>query len=132
MHELFISYCRHDLGAANALADTFSKAGLSVWMDRKGVQEGAAFDTQIEEAIAARLSLRPMPSLSCKQVFHCRAVGCFIFMSARCSWSHAAVRTGARAFTERHSRQSSAMILHSLEPSAMADLNRRLKVATPR
>ncbi len=52
MHELFISYCRHDLGAANALADTFSKAGLSVWMDRKGVQEGAAFDTQIEEAIA--------------------------------------------------------------------------------
>lgn len=52
MHELFISYCRHDLDAANALADTFSKAGLSVWMDRKGVQEGAAFDTQIEEAIA--------------------------------------------------------------------------------
>ena len=52
MHELFISYCRHDLAAANALADTFSKAGLSVWMDRKGVQEGAAFDTQIEEAIA--------------------------------------------------------------------------------
>ena len=59
MHELFISYCRHDLGAANALADTFSKAGLSVWMDRKGVQEGAAFDTQIEEAIAqTRVALR--------------------------------------------------------------------------
>src|SRR6476660_7748692 len=67
-----------------------------------------------------------MPSLSCKQVYHCRAVGCFIFMSARCSWSHAAVPTGARAFTERHSRQSSAMIRRSLEPSAMADLNRRL------
>jgi hypothetical protein len=52
MHELFISYCRHDLDAANALADTLSKAGLSVWLDRNGIQEGAAFDTQIEEAIA--------------------------------------------------------------------------------
>jgi hypothetical protein len=52
MHELFISYCRHDSDAANALADTLSKAGLSVWLDRKGIQEGAAFDTQIEEAIA--------------------------------------------------------------------------------
>ena len=52
MHELFISYCRHDSDAANALADTLYKAGLSVWLDRKGIQEGAAFDTQIEEAIA--------------------------------------------------------------------------------
>ena len=52
MHELFISYCRHDSDAANALAETLSKAGLSVWLDRKGIQEGDAFDTQIEEAIA--------------------------------------------------------------------------------
>ncbi len=52
MHELFISYCRHDSDAANALADMLSKAGLSVWLDRKGIQEGAAFDTQIEEAIS--------------------------------------------------------------------------------
>src|SRR5258707_9125671 len=52
MHELFISYCRHDLDAANALADTLSKAGLSVWLDRKGVQAGDAFDTKFEEAIA--------------------------------------------------------------------------------
>jgi len=52
MHELFISYCRHDSDAANALADTLSKAGLSVWLDRKAIQEGDAFDTQIEEAIA--------------------------------------------------------------------------------
>ena len=52
MHELFISYCRHDSDAANALADTLSNAGLSVWLDRKAIQEGAAFDTQIEEAIA--------------------------------------------------------------------------------
>ena len=52
MHELFISYCRHDSDAANALADTLSKAGLSVWLDRNAIQEGDAFDTQIEEAIA--------------------------------------------------------------------------------
>jgi hypothetical protein len=52
MHELFISYCRHDLDTAHALADTLSKAGLSVWLDRNAIQEGAAFDTQIEEAIA--------------------------------------------------------------------------------
>src|SRR4029077_8156836 len=52
MHELFISYCRHDSDAANALAETLSNAGLSVWLDRKAIQEGAAFDTQIEEAIA--------------------------------------------------------------------------------
>jgi hypothetical protein len=52
MHEIFISYCRHDSDAANALADTLSKAGLSVWLDRKAIQEGDAFDTQIEEAIA--------------------------------------------------------------------------------
>jgi hypothetical protein len=43
------------------------------------------------------LSLRRMPSLSCKQICHCRA---------------------ARAFTKRHSRQSSAMTRRSLEPSA--------------
>jgi hypothetical protein len=36
MHKLFISYCRQDLDAANALADTLSKAGLSVWLDGKG------------------------------------------------------------------------------------------------
>jgi len=52
MHELFISYCRHDSDAANALADMLSKAGLSVWLDRKGIQEGAAFDTQIERPIS--------------------------------------------------------------------------------
>src|SRR5262249_60141944 len=52
MHELFISYSRHDSDAANALADMLSKAGLSVWLDRKAIQEGDAFDTQIEEAIA--------------------------------------------------------------------------------
>src|SRR5262245_52487222 len=52
MQKLFISYCRHDFDTANALADTLSKAGLSVWLDCQAIQEGAAFDTQIEEAIA--------------------------------------------------------------------------------
>jgi len=52
MHEIFISYSRHDSDAANALADTLSQAGLSVWLDRNAIQEGDAFDTQIEEAIA--------------------------------------------------------------------------------
>ena len=52
MHEIFISYSRHDSDAANALADTLSKAGLSVWLDRTAIREGDAFDTQIEEAIA--------------------------------------------------------------------------------
>jgi hypothetical protein len=52
MHEVFISYSRHDSDAANALADVLSKAGVSVWLDRNAIQEGDAFDTQIEEAIA--------------------------------------------------------------------------------
>jgi hypothetical protein len=52
MHEVFISYSRHDSDAANALADTLCNAGLSVWLDRNAIQEGDAFDTQIEEAIA--------------------------------------------------------------------------------
>jgi len=52
MHEVFISYSREDSEAANALADTLSKAGVSVWLDRQAIREGDAFDTQIEEAIA--------------------------------------------------------------------------------
>jgi TIR domain-containing protein len=40
MHELFISYCRHDSDAANALADMLAKAGLSVWLDRQAIQDG--------------------------------------------------------------------------------------------
>jgi hypothetical protein len=55
----------------------------------------------------------------------------FIFMPARCSWSHAALRTGASASTERHSPQSSAMTRRSQEPSAMADLNGRRRWRGP-
>ncbi len=52
MHEIFISYSRHDSETANALADTLTGTGLSVWLDRNAIQEGDAFDTQIEAAIA--------------------------------------------------------------------------------
>src|SRR6476619_3076429 len=54
----------------------------------------------------AQLSLRCMPALSRKQVCYYGPVGCFIFMSARCSRSPAALRTGASASTEQHLRQS--------------------------
>ena len=52
MHEVFISYSRQDSEVANALADTLSTAGVSVWLDRQAIREGDAFDTQIEDAIA--------------------------------------------------------------------------------
>src|SRR5689334_9845247 len=52
MHEIFISYSRHDSTTANALADTLTKTGYSVWLDRDAIREGDAFDTQIEDAIA--------------------------------------------------------------------------------
>jgi hypothetical protein len=52
MYQVFISYSRYDSDAANALADTLSEAGVSAWIDRNAIQEGDAFDTQIEEAIA--------------------------------------------------------------------------------
>ncbi len=35
-----------------ALAAALSEKGLSVWLDRSGIQEGDAYDTQIEDAIA--------------------------------------------------------------------------------
>jgi hypothetical protein len=52
MHELFISYCRHESDAANALADTLSKTGLSVWLDRKGIRKATH---------SIRRSRRPSP-----------------------------------------------------------------------
>ena len=54
MQELFISYCRHDSDAANALADTLSKAGLSVWLDRKGFRKATHLIPR-----SRRLSPRP-------------------------------------------------------------------------
>lgn len=52
MHEIFLSYSRHDSSTVEALAAALSRKGLSVWFDRSGIEEGDAFDTQIEEAIA--------------------------------------------------------------------------------
>jgi hypothetical protein len=52
MHEVFLSYSRRDLATVEALAQALSQNGLGVWMDRSGIQEGDAYDTQIEDAIA--------------------------------------------------------------------------------
>jgi hypothetical protein len=52
MHEIFISYCRRDISTVRALTTALSQKGLSVWVDRSDIQEGDAYDTQIEEAIA--------------------------------------------------------------------------------
>ena len=41
-----------DSSTVQALATALSDRGLSVWVDRTGIQEGDAYDTQIEEAIA--------------------------------------------------------------------------------
>jgi hypothetical protein len=52
MHEIFLSYSWRDSSTVQALAAALSKKGLSVWLDRTGIQEGHAYDTQIEDAIA--------------------------------------------------------------------------------
>jgi hypothetical protein len=52
MHEIFISYSRRDSATVQALATALREKGLSVWVDQSGIQEGDAYDTQIEDAIA--------------------------------------------------------------------------------
>jgi TIR domain len=52
MHEIFISYSRRDISTVRALTTALSQKGVSVWVDRSDIQEGDAYDTQIEEAIA--------------------------------------------------------------------------------
>lgn len=52
MHEIFISYSRRDLSTVQVLERALSEKGLSVWVDRSGIREGDAYDTQIEDAIA--------------------------------------------------------------------------------
>jgi len=52
MHEIFISYSRRDITTVRALMTALSQKGVSVWVDRSDIQEGDAYDTQIEEAIA--------------------------------------------------------------------------------
>src|SRR5262249_1252849 len=43
---------RLDTSTVQALAAALEEKGVSVWIDRSGVEEGDAYDTQIEEAIA--------------------------------------------------------------------------------
>jgi TIR domain len=52
MKEVFLSYSRLDLSAVQALTKALQEKGLSVWIDRSGIEEGDAYDTQIEDAIA--------------------------------------------------------------------------------
>jgi TIR domain-containing protein len=52
MHEIFISYSRRDLATVRALTTALTQNGVTVWVDRSDIQEGDAYDTQIEEAIA--------------------------------------------------------------------------------
>jgi hypothetical protein len=52
MHEIFLSYSRRDSATVQALASALGEKGFSVWVDRSGIEEGDAYDTQIEDAIA--------------------------------------------------------------------------------
>jgi hypothetical protein len=52
MKEIFLSYSRRDSSTVQALAAALEEKGVSVWIDRSGIEEGDAYDTQIEEAIA--------------------------------------------------------------------------------
>src|SRR5262249_20104101 len=52
MHEIFISYSRRDISTVRALTTALTQKGVTVWVDRSDIQEGDAYDTQIEEAIA--------------------------------------------------------------------------------
>jgi TIR domain len=52
MHEICISYSRRDISTVRALTTALSQKGVTVWVDRSDIQEGDAYDTQIEEAIA--------------------------------------------------------------------------------
>jgi hypothetical protein len=52
MKEIFLSYSRLDSSTVQALAAALEEKGLSVWIDRSGIEEGDAYDTQIEDAIA--------------------------------------------------------------------------------
>ena len=52
MKEIFLSYSRPDSSTVQALAAALEEKGVSVWIDRSGIEEGDAYDTQIEEAIA--------------------------------------------------------------------------------
>jgi membrane-associated phospholipid phosphatase len=52
MSAIFISYCRNDRSAAEALSRAFEGAGQSVWWDRE-IPAGGTFDKMIEDALSA-------------------------------------------------------------------------------
>ena len=52
MQEIFLSYSRRDSSTVQTLTAALAEKGLSVWIDRSGIEEGDAYDTQIEDAIA--------------------------------------------------------------------------------
>ncbi|MEO6396287.1 MAG: TIR domain-containing protein [Devosia sp.] len=51
MSDVFISYARADAIRADQVSDVLQQAGLSVWIDRRGIETGRAYDLQIEEAL---------------------------------------------------------------------------------
>ena len=53
LHDLFVSYLRHDSEFAERLTLALSEAGWVVWLDKRGIRDGDHYDRQIEEAIAS-------------------------------------------------------------------------------
>lgn len=51
LHDVFISYSRDDSPIAHQLSAALRAAGLSVWIDATGIEEGRAYDRQIEAAL---------------------------------------------------------------------------------
>lgn len=49
--DVFISYARADLDAANAVRQVLERNGISCWMDVEGIQTGEAFGEEIANAI---------------------------------------------------------------------------------
>jgi hypothetical protein len=48
---VFISYSRDDSPVAHRLSESLRNSGLSVWIDATGIEEGRAYDRQIETAL---------------------------------------------------------------------------------
>jgi hypothetical protein len=53
LRDVFISYAHEDQERCVQLAALIERAGFDVWVDNEDIRDGEAFDTQIEEAIAA-------------------------------------------------------------------------------
>ncbi len=51
MHDIFISYSRKDSDQASQLAELLSSAGLSVWIDKSGIELSTSWSKEIVQAI---------------------------------------------------------------------------------